>query len=168
MRLEIVTAPDIAEGGFADALLGGHGSTTPLGHSFGLDTQGGLHNRLDFLRPHRWFAAPARVAISQRLCGPPWAKRARHSVTVGRPTCNWISAFDTPARSPCAARLCCPRPKGQSDNAIAQHVSTRILLKTMEVGHRLKRGRQEKAIPPSLIPLRPGPAGVGEKASEWA
>src|SRR5207302_5222851 len=60
VRPEIVTAPDVADGGLADALLGGHGSTTPTGHSFGFGVQGGLHNRLDLLRPIDGFAAPPR------------------------------------------------------------------------------------------------------------
>jgi len=46
-------------------------------------------------------------------------------------------------------------------------VSTEIRLGTMQVSHPMKED-QERATPPSLIPLRPGPAGVGEKASERA
>ena len=58
MGFEIVTLPDVVDGGLTDSLVGGHESATPLRHALGLGAQRGVHNGLDLLRPKGRFAAP--------------------------------------------------------------------------------------------------------------
>src|ERR1700681_1445979 len=47
MWLQIVGAPDIVDGGLADALAPCHGPATPVGHPRWLSLQGSLHNSGD-------------------------------------------------------------------------------------------------------------------------
>src|ERR1700674_5866066 len=56
MRFEVVTLPDIVDGGLADFLARGHQPTTPLRHPFGLRTKGCIHDRLDLLQTVGWLA----------------------------------------------------------------------------------------------------------------
>src|SRR5260370_10579427 len=46
MGLEVVTAPDIANRGFAHPLVFGHKPATPMGHALGFALQGCLQDRL--------------------------------------------------------------------------------------------------------------------------
>src|SRR5450631_3382437 len=56
MRLKIVALPNTVDGRFADALSAGQGPAAPMGHAFGLATQGHIHNGLDLFRPVGGFA----------------------------------------------------------------------------------------------------------------
>src|SRR4029077_4209124 len=65
MRFEIVTLPDIVDGGLTDSLTGGHESTTPLRHALGLGAERGVHNGLDLLRAISRFTAPPGSNLPQ-------------------------------------------------------------------------------------------------------
>jgi len=67
MRFQIVTLPDIVDGGLADSLASGHEPATPLGHALGFAAERGIHNRPDLLRPISWFATSSRRHFPQTI-----------------------------------------------------------------------------------------------------
>src|SRR5713226_8150613 len=77
MRLDIVATPDVADGGLADALTGGHQPAAPVGHPLRLGLQRGVHDRFDLgavigrLPPATWANLPQTREAVLSESGPP-------------------------------------------------------------------------------------------------
>src|ERR1700676_1694392 len=67
MRLQMVSLPDIVDGGLAHPLGLGEQPTTPLGHASRLGAQRRRHDRRDLAPPVAWLAAPARGHFPQTV-----------------------------------------------------------------------------------------------------
>src|ERR1700687_487445 len=67
MRLQMVSLPDIVDGGLAHPLGLGEQPTTPLGHASRLAAQRRRHDRRDLAPPVAWLAAPARGHFPQTV-----------------------------------------------------------------------------------------------------
>src|SRR5437870_179610 len=67
MRFQIMTLPDIVDGGLAHSLASGHEPATPLRHAFGFAAERSIHNRLDLLRPVNRFATSPRRHFPQTI-----------------------------------------------------------------------------------------------------
>src|ERR1700681_161505 len=67
MWLQIVGAPDIVDGGLADALAPCHGPATPVGHPCWLSLQGSLHNSGDLIYSINGLSSPPRSNVPQTV-----------------------------------------------------------------------------------------------------
>src|ERR1700686_2590501 len=67
MRLQMVSLPDIVDGGLAHPLRLGEQPTTPLAHASRLGAQRRRHDRRDLAPPVAWLAAPARGHFPQTV-----------------------------------------------------------------------------------------------------
>ena len=63
----MVGAPDIVDGGLADALALRHGPATPVRHPRGFGLQGRLHNRGDLVDGIDRLSSPARSDVPQTV-----------------------------------------------------------------------------------------------------
>ena len=67
VRLEMVTAPDVTDGGLADVLVFGHQAATPLRHPFWLGLKRRIDNGLDRVWPKGGLASSARRHFPQAV-----------------------------------------------------------------------------------------------------
>src|ERR1700687_3974580 len=67
MRLQMVSLPDIVDGGLAHPLGLGEQPTTPLGHALRLGAQRRRHDRRDLAPPVAWLAPPPRGHFPQTV-----------------------------------------------------------------------------------------------------
>jgi hypothetical protein len=81
MGLDVVAAPDVADGRFAHCTVLSHQPATPVSHPLGLGLQGRVDHGLDLLSSEYWLR-PRPAAISHKHAKPCAAKRLRHRVTV--------------------------------------------------------------------------------------
>src|ERR1700680_4692380 len=85
MGLQIVGAPDVVDGGLADALALCHGPATPVGHPRRFGLQGGLYDGGDL------------IYGIERLSSPPWSnvpQTVRTLLTKALPPQNHCIAVD--------------------------------------------------------------------------
>src|ERR1035437_9286829 len=114
-----MTLPDIVDRGLADSLRGGHQSTTPMRHAFGLVAQRRVHHRVDLFRAvGRLATRPG--ATSHNPSKLSCAKRACHNITVLRLVSSRaaISSADFPSAAARTTRhrnaTCCGVPKAET------------------------------------------------------
>ena len=95
---EVVTLPNVVDGGPADLLARCHQPTTPMRHPLGPGAEGGIHDRLDLLRTRDGLATASGSHLPQtartflREAGTPQDNRVAvhsqisHDRTVGPPS----------------------------------------------------------------------------------
>src|ERR1035438_5742410 len=115
MWLQLVGAPDIADGGLTDPLVLCHGPATPVRHPRRFGLRGRIHDGGDLVYFIQGFR-PRPGAISHRPSNPSAPKRFRHRITVLRFTesCSAIATSDFPAAADTTIRqrnaTCCGVP----------------------------------------------------------
>src|SRR5580658_10886465 len=65
MGLDVVAAPDVADGRFAHCLVLSHQPATPMSHPLGLGLRGRVDHGLDLLSSEYWFATTTRSDLPQ-------------------------------------------------------------------------------------------------------